>query len=363
MPQIDALLTQMHGSGAQSATLRADAPLQLQFSGNTTKDNVTEGATLSSARIEELLREIAPPEAQSALETEGVTSFDYASPLGICRVQAMRSNGIFTLQIVPDFAAPQVISPQMVMPSGITPPVMAIPDNDSGQKTAKLPTELQGFNWGGLLLSWVWAIGNKSWLGLLGLIPIVGFFVRFFLGFKGNEMAWRGRKWQSVEQFRATQKTWMAAGLCIVLLSGFFILPVAAILFPVFARARENARRSSCQQNMKQISLGVRQYTFDSKGNLPPGTTMMSWKASLKPYLKSEEIYYCPSVTRGEESYLVNRKIAGVNVNTIPNPSQTPLFYEAEVGHLGGINVAFVDGHIKWFRNEVFDSELRPLIQ
>src|SRR5688500_6579567 len=46
---------------------------------------------------------------------------------------------------------------------------------------------------------------------------------------------------------------------------------LAAILFPVFARARENARRSSCQSNMKQLGLGMMQYTQDYDEKLPCG--------------------------------------------------------------------------------------------
>jgi prepilin-type N-terminal cleavage/methylation domain-containing protein/prepilin-type processing-associated H-X9-DG protein len=74
---------------------------------------------------------------------------------------------------------------------------------------------------------------------------------------------------------------------------------LAAILFPVFGRARENARRSSCQSNLKQILLGVAQYTQDYDEKYP-----MAWKDSnpfycwwqeLQPYLKSEQIFSCPS--------------------------------------------------------------------
>src|SRR5690606_6779733 len=46
---------------------------------------------------------------------------------------------------------------------------------------------------------------------------------------------------------------------------------LAAILFPVFARARENARRASCQSNLKQIGLGLMQYTQDYDERLPAG--------------------------------------------------------------------------------------------
>src|SRR5437763_14893949 len=46
---------------------------------------------------------------------------------------------------------------------------------------------------------------------------------------------------------------------------------LASILFPVVARARENARRSSCQSNLKQIGLGITQYAQDSGEIMPPG--------------------------------------------------------------------------------------------
>jgi len=74
---------------------------------------------------------------------------------------------------------------------------------------------------------------------------------------------------------------------------------LAAILFPVFARARENARRSSCAGNMKQIGLAIAQYTQDFDETLPassgygPGTT--TWRTYIYPYTKSSQIYVCPS--------------------------------------------------------------------
>lgn len=56
---------------------------------------------------------------------------------------------------------------------------------------------------------------------------------------------------------------------------------LAAILFPVFARARENARRSSCMSNMKQIGLGLMQYTQDYDERLPcPGAT--DWNGEFR---------------------------------------------------------------------------------
>jgi prepilin-type N-terminal cleavage/methylation domain-containing protein/prepilin-type processing-associated H-X9-DG protein len=75
---------------------------------------------------------------------------------------------------------------------------------------------------------------------------------------------------------------------------------LAAILFPVFARARENARRASCQSNLKQIGLGIVQYTQDYDEKFPVvwngagGGAYGMW-IFIQPYLKSLQIYQCPS--------------------------------------------------------------------
>jgi prepilin-type N-terminal cleavage/methylation domain-containing protein/prepilin-type processing-associated H-X9-DG protein len=78
---------------------------------------------------------------------------------------------------------------------------------------------------------------------------------------------------------------------------------LASILFPVFARARENARRSSCASNVKQILLGVMQYTQDYDEMYPPSYTYAfpgptiqgTWYTYTQPYLKSAQIFKCPS--------------------------------------------------------------------
>jgi prepilin-type N-terminal cleavage/methylation domain-containing protein/prepilin-type processing-associated H-X9-DG protein len=107
---------------------------------------------------------------------------------------------------------------------------------------------------------------------------------------------------------------------------------LAAILFPVFARARENARRTSCLSNMKQIGLGFMQYTQDYDERYPPnfpqiGTpdgsldivdtdkskpsgifkvtnnsgvgndNFQTWMDLIFPYVKSTQLFVCPSST------------------------------------------------------------------
>ena len=81
---------------------------------------------------------------------------------------------------------------------------------------------------------------------------------------------------------------------------------LAAILFPVFARARENARKSSCQNNLKQLALGFKQYINDFDERYPlvavtagsaTGTPPYGWADGLQPYIRNTQVFQCPSDT------------------------------------------------------------------
>lgn len=124
------------------------------------------------------------------------------------------------------------------------------------------------------------------------------------------------------------------------------ILIMAAILFPVFARARENARRAQCQKNMQQLSLAVYQYSMDNKEQLPDLSTPEAIRASLGRYIKDPQVYTCPSGGQ----YTGNPQVRSVPIGTVANPAQTPLLLETEGIHLDGHNISFVDGHVKWYR-------------
>jgi prepilin-type N-terminal cleavage/methylation domain-containing protein len=89
---------------------------------------------------------------------------------------------------------------------------------------------------------------------------------------------------------------------------------LAAILFPVFAKAREKARGASCLSNMKQIGLGIMQYVQDYDETYPMNSmdgqavgttdndshnanyiTVVTWLWQIYPYVKSRQVYVCPS--------------------------------------------------------------------
>ncbi len=175
---------------------------------------------------------------------------------------------------------------------------------------------------------------------------------------------------------------------------------LAAILFPVFARARENARRSSCQSNEKQIGLGFKQYIQDYDEKYPlsvgGGGTGTGWAENIQSYLKSTQIYQCPSETNapstdptnaGYTDYYYNNVVGqtpgGLNESAFSNISNSVLGADgaaspagtascgnrgnagynctrseensgnptANVRHLDGANYLFADGHVKWLRS------------
>ena len=79
---------------------------------------------------------------------------------------------------------------------------------------------------------------------------------------------------------------------------------LAAILFPVFAKAREKARQASCMSNLKQIGLAMMQYQQDSDeyfpiarhwGNSASGVQEWNWGQQIYPYVKSVQMFKCPS--------------------------------------------------------------------
>ncbi len=74
---------------------------------------------------------------------------------------------------------------------------------------------------------------------------------------------------------------------------------LAAILFPVFAKAREKARQSSCASNLKQMAIAMASYAQDYDETLHPHRDLVSstygWTDIIAPYVKNQQIFRCPS--------------------------------------------------------------------
>ncbi len=165
---------------------------------------------------------------------------------------------------------------------------------------------------------------------------------------------------------------------------------LAAILFPVFARAREKARQSSCLSNMKQLGLSIQMYVQDYDERLfqyHDGTRY--WPAFVVPYMKNSQIMWCPSnpATQGSLSgdyYSVTRYNyncwycgrnggtgSGSSLASFQSPAETITnicsdditinspdrtcgcgggFRALVDRHNDGSNILFLDGHTKWMK-------------
>ena len=139
---------------------------------------------------------------------------------------------------------------------------------------------------------------------------------------------------------------------------------LAAILFPVFARARENARRSSCQSNMKQIGLGILQYAQDYDETFPTGSSDVpamiaagqeSWDSLIAPYLGQKvalqynegagQILQCPSDGR--------RRIYGTTARTYSLASGPYTYYgvgQSDGGFVGPYEAFGPASDYKYYR-------------
>ena len=111
---------------------------------------------------------------------------------------------------------------------------------------------------------------------------------------------------------------------------------LAAILFPVFARARENARRSSCQSNAKQIGLAIMQYTQDYDERTPYpwisiSTGNVAWNQVIQPYAKSLQVFQCPSDVNANNPSVSSW--LGTNPDPYPVPFHTSYMFNDEMAY------------------------------
>ena len=163
---------------------------------------------------------------------------------------------------------------------------------------------------------------------------------------------------------------------------------LAAILFPVFAQAKDKAKSAACQSNLRQLGLSFFMYNADYDDVYSP---VYDWKARLQPYIKTVEINKCPSrptlpwwFGQGLNIGLPSASVVGFpdrSESAITSPSQKLLTVEWDrcnagppIGpknlldwgatsywsvcrvHSEGSNTIFGDGHVKWMKPETYHS-------
>jgi hypothetical protein len=129
-------------------------------------------------------------------------------------------------------------------------------ENTSGQgRLATIPEEVRGWNWGAFFLNWIWGIGNSVWIALLALLPFGNIIMPIVLGVKGNEWAWRNRKWDSVAHFNRVQRIWAILGVVLVVFP--FILALAAVVIPNVGRFVGRGEIESVETECANVQTAV----------------------------------------------------------------------------------------------------------
>ncbi|MBM3474404.1 MAG: DUF1559 domain-containing protein [Armatimonadetes bacterium] len=181
---------------------------------------------------------------------------------------------------------------------------------------------------------------------------------------------------------------------------------LAAILFPVFARAREKARQASCSSNLKQLGLAMHMYSTDYDERFSgecscgcPHTDYTCWRDRMYPYVKNIQLFECPSSTAdpGNNPSQIGGNY-GIACHTASNQKIGSITRPAEFAQLGesngqmhlkyylangapacgggccggnikqayrfihneGMNITYCDGHVKWQKQNFVESEIFP---
>ncbi|MHB9132863.1 MAG: type II secretion system protein [Armatimonadota bacterium] len=144
---------------------------------------------------------------------------------------------------------------------------------------------------------------------------------------------------------------------------------IAAILFPVFAKAREKARQTTCINNQRQVGVAISMYVQDNDETFFSDPVSQSWANALKAYNEAS-IYDCSTKTgkgsNDKPEYGFNSALYGVALGDISAPVATPMTadllmndtnaaadvsdYNTQVDprHNNGIVMNCVDGHVTW---------------
>ncbi len=143
------------------------------------------------------------------------------------------------------------------------------------------------------------------------------------------------------------------------------VAAMAGVLGATFTGCQKKAdpvadEKAECLTNMKQLCTGLQGYLRDHDSTLPGA----DWVESIAPYLQDRAVLVCPSKPDLPVGYAYNEALLDVPVARIKRPAETVALFESDLGedaplggagalpelgrHNDGVNVGFVDGHVKW---------------
>lgn len=162
---------------------------------------------------------------------------------------------------------------------------------------------------------------------------------------------------------------WALIG-CAIIAPLVLVLGVGAVMFPVFAQAREKARQVSCLSNCKQMGMAAIMYAQDHDETMPPKGA--KWMDLQKPYLISpmdpptstsdrKDIFRCPSYAASPFGYAMSTEPLGKKLGKLTEPATVTLLFDSNVSgpnalaapeavayrHVGHGNMTFADGHAR----------------
>jgi prepilin-type N-terminal cleavage/methylation domain-containing protein len=131
---------------------------------------------------------------------------------------------------------------------------------------------------------------------------------------------------------------------------------LAAILFPVFAQAREKARQAACLSNMKQIGIGLIMYASDYDSQYPPsqlgfGSQLVSWPQMMQPYIKNQDVFACPSTSQSATITPDSTLIFGGTARTYCGQTRTDVSFGVLTGADGSVQQPFLVNRLSYGRN------------
>lgn len=140
-------------------------------------------------------------------------------------------------------------------------------NSGAGKDSPVLDIVAKRFNWGACLLSWIWGLGNRSYITLiifpiaiLGIIPVLGIIVQLgviiWFGINGNKWAWQNKRWNSIEEFHRVQKKWAIAGLILEIIIAILIpCIILATTLPILMSNTEEVRNETMIK--KEVSTAM----------------------------------------------------------------------------------------------------------